>query len=63
MKRAWPVHRSWATRLHGHARTGGVEGLTASVIKGKGAMPARGGSGGTDDEIKAVVAYMLSSVK
>jgi cytochrome c5 len=45
------------------ARTGGVDGLTASVIKGKGAMPARGGSAGSDDEIKAVVAYMLSSVQ
>jgi cytochrome c5 len=45
------------------SRTGGVDGLSASVIKGKGAMPPRGGSAGTDDEIKAVVAYMLSSVK
>jgi cytochrome c5 len=45
------------------ARAGGVDGLTASVIKGKGAMPARGGSAGSDDEIKAVVAYMLSTIQ
>lgn len=44
-------------------RTGGVDGLTASVIKGKGAMPARGGSAGSDEEIKAAVAYMLSTVQ
>ena len=49
---------AWAARTGG-----GVDGLTASVIKGKGAMPPRGGSPGSDDEIKAVVAYMLSAVK
>ncbi len=48
----------WAARMEL-----GVDGLTASVIKGKGAMPARGGSAGSDDDIKAVVAYMLSTVK
>jgi len=41
----------------------GVEALTATVISGKGAMPARGGSGGTDEEIAAAVAYMLSELK
>ena len=45
------------------SRTGGVDGLTASVIKGKGAMPARGGSAGSDDEIKSAVAYMLATVQ
>ena len=49
---------AWAARTGG-----GVDGLTASVIKGKGAMPPRGGSPASDDEIKAVVAYMLSAVK
>ena len=49
---------AWAARL-----AQGIDGLTASVIKGKGAMPAKGGSAGTDAEIKAVVAYMVSSVK
>jgi cytochrome c5 len=33
------------------------------VIKGKGAMPPKGGSAGSDAEIKAVVSYMVSSVK
>jgi cytochrome c5 len=41
----------------------GVEALTASVIKGKGAMPARGGSSASDAEIQAAVAYMLAQLK
>lgn len=46
------------------ARVGlGVDGLTASVIKGKGAMPPKGGSTGSDADIKVVVQYMLSTVK
>ncbi len=49
---------SWAPRV-----AMGVDALTASVIKGKGAMPPRGGSTGSDAEIKAVVQYMVSSVK
>ena len=49
---------AWAPRL-----AQGVDGLTASVIKGKGAMPPKGGSTGTDADIKAVVAYMVGSVK
>lgn len=49
---------AWAPRL-----TLGVDGLTASVIKGKGAMPPRGGSTGSDADIKAVVQYMVSTVK
>jgi cytochrome c5 len=49
---------AWASRL-----SLGVEGLTASVIKGKGIMPARGGSQASDDEIKAVVAYMVNNSK
>ncbi|MDQ3270656.1 MAG: c-type cytochrome, partial [Pseudomonadota bacterium] len=48
----------WAPRL-----ALGVDGLTASVIKGKGAMPPRGGSTGSDADIKAVVQYMVSTVK
>jgi cytochrome c5 len=49
---------AWAPRL-----AAGVDGLTASVIKGKGAMPPRGGSAAGDADIKGVVAYMVDSVK
>lgn len=50
---------AWAPRLGL-----GVDGLTASVIKGKGAMPARGGAGAASDaDIKASVQYMLDAVK
>ena len=50
---------AWAPRL-----AAGVDGLTASVIKGKGAMPPKGGAAAASEaEIKAVVAYMLASVK
>jgi cytochrome c5 len=41
----------------------GVDALTASAIKGKGAMPPRGGSAASDGEIKAVVQYMVNAVK
>jgi cytochrome c5 len=50
---------AWAPRL-----AAGVDGLTASVIKGKGAMPPKGGAAAASDaDIKAVVAYMVSTVK
>jgi cytochrome c5 len=49
---------AWAPRV-----ALGIDGLTASVIKGKGAMPAKGGSSASEAEIKAVVTYMVSSVK
>jgi cytochrome c5 len=49
---------AWAPRL-----ALGIDGLTASAIKGKGAMPAKGGSTASDAEIKAVVTYMVNSVK
>ena len=46
------------------ARVGlGVDALTASAIKGKGAMPPRGGSSASDAEIKAAVEYMLAQLK
>ncbi len=41
----------------------GVDALTASVIKGKGIMPARDGSAGSDAESKAAVGYMLVQLK
>jgi cytochrome c5 len=50
---------AWAPRL-----AAGVDGLAASVIKGKGAMPPKGGAAAaTDAEIKAAVSYMVASVK
>jgi cytochrome c5 len=50
---------AWAPRL-----AAGVDGLTASVIKGKGAMPPKGGAAAASDaEIKAAVDYMVASVK
>ncbi len=41
----------------------GLDALTASVIKGKGAMPPKGGSAASDADIKASVQYMLAAVK
>jgi cytochrome c5 len=50
---------AWAPRL-----AAGVDGLTASAIKGKGAMPPKGGvAAASDADIKAVVAYMVGTVK
>ena len=49
---------AWGPRL-----SAGVDGLTASAIKGKNAMPPRGGSTASDADIKVVVQYMVSSVK
>jgi cytochrome c5 len=49
---------AWAPRL-----AAGIDGLTASVIKGKGAMPPKGGSTAGDADIQAAVAYMVNSVK
>ena len=49
---------AWAPRL-----AAGVDALTASVIKGKGAMPPRGGSAGSDAEIKDAVGYLVAQAK
>ncbi len=49
---------AWAPRVGQ-----GIAGLTASVIKGKGAMPPKGGSAASEAEIKEVVTYMVSTVK
>jgi cytochrome c5 len=49
---------AWAPRL-----ADGVDGMTAIAIKGKGAMPPRGGSTASDDEIKQVVTYMANAAK
>lgn len=46
------------------ARTGaGMDALVASVIKGKNAMPPRGGSKLSDEELRAGVQHMLDAVK
>ena len=49
---------AWAPRIQT-----GLDALTTSAIKGKGAMPPKGGTAAPDAEIKAVVAYMVASVK
>jgi cytochrome c5 len=49
---------AWGPRI-----TAGVEALTASAIKGKNAMPPKGGSTASEAEIKTVVQYMVNSVK
>lgn len=42
----------------------GTEALVASVIKGKGAMPPKGGNTSLSEaDIKAAVEYMVSAVK
>lgn len=48
---------AWSARA---SAAGGLDGLTASAIKGKNSMPPRGGSPDlSDDEIKAAVGAML----
>lgn len=49
---------AWAPRI----KTG-VDAMTASVIKGKGAMPPKGGSGAADADIRAAVEYMVAAAK
>jgi cytochrome c5 len=50
---------AWAPRI----KTGN-DALVAAVIKGKGAMPARGGGATLSDaEIKAAVEYMVAQSK
>jgi cytochrome c5 len=50
---------AWAPRA-----SAGVDALTASVIKGKGAMPPKGAAAAASDaEIRAAVEYMLAQSK
>jgi cytochrome c5 len=48
---------AWAPRIKK-----GAAALTASVMKGKGPMPPRGGAA-SEAEVKAAVDYMLSQAK
>ena len=45
-----------------HIQTG-VDAMTANVIKGKGAMPPKGGSSASDADIRSAVEYMASTAK
>ncbi len=49
---------AWAPRI-----ALGIDALVASVVKGKGAMPPKGGSTASDAEIKAVVTWMVGQAK
>ncbi|MEP7100309.1 MAG: c-type cytochrome [Burkholderiales bacterium] len=51
---------AWAARL---AEAKDIDGVTAIAIKGRGAMPPKGGSTASDAEIKAVVTYMVNASK
>ena len=48
---------AWSQRL---SAEGGIDGLTASAIKGKGQMPPKGGAMVSDAEIRAAIEHMLS---
>jgi cytochrome c5 len=49
---------AWAPRLSKE-----IESLIQTVIRGKGAMPPRGGTQYTDAQIKQIIKFMLSKVK
>jgi len=49
---------AWAPRI----KTG-IDALTTSVIKGKGAMPPKGGSAASDADIRVTVEYMVNAAK
>ena len=49
---------AWAPRI-----AAGMEAMVAAAIKGKGAMPPRGGSSASDAEIREVVTYMANAAK
>lgn len=49
---------AWAPRV-----AMGLDALTASAIKGKGAMPPKGGSAASEADIKSAIAFMMAAVK
>ena len=49
---------AWAPRIQT-----GLDALTASALKGKGAMPPKGGTTASDADIHSAVAYMVNAAK
>ncbi|CAN5534734.1 c-type cytochrome [soil metagenome] len=49
---------AWAPRIQT-----GIDALTASAIKGKNAMPPKGGSAASDADVHAAVVYMVNAAK
>src|SRR5207302_104296 len=49
---------AWAPRIKQ-----GVDVLVQNAIKGKGAMPPKGGSSASDAEVRAAVEYMVNAAK
>ncbi len=49
---------AWAPRL-----AQGMDTMVQSAIKGKGAMPPRGGSSASDADLRGAVEYMAGTVK
>ena len=49
---------AWAPRI-----LTGLDALTNSAIKGKNAMPPKGGSAASDADIHSAVAYMVNAAK
>ena len=41
----------------------GIDAMTASVVKGKGIMPPKGGSSASDADIRSAVEYMANAAK
>ena len=49
---------AWAPRIQT-----GIDALTASVVKGKGAMPPKGGSAASDADLRSAVVFMVDAAK
>jgi cytochrome c5 len=49
---------AWAPRIQT-----GIDAMTATVIKGKGAMPPKGGANAPDADIRSAVEYMANAAK
>jgi len=49
---------AWAPRI-----STGIDALVSSVVKGKGAMPPKGGSAAPESDIRAAVVYMVNAAK